>query len=425
MVVGRLGQLRRSEHAGPEALAELQDRALAALALHAERFAPGFAARLKQAGMAAADLRGTGDLQALAPLTRRDLQDGDGAFSRAIPETHQPTSWVETTGSSGQPVRVMHTLVTQVEWQALSLLEHEWHASDFSRPLAAIRANIDEVQHLPHWGSAVRLVAESGPSVSIPGAMPAAQVAAMLRELAPGQLVIYPTILATLCDHLEQSGETLPPIQRIRTIGEMLHPARRERASALLGTAVTDVYSSRELGQIAIECPDSGLYHVPEGLVVEVLDDEGRACGEGEEGRLVITGLRNYATPLIRYAIGDRAIRGGACPCGRNWPTLRRVMGRERNMVRMPDGSRAYPPLASKAFWQYAPVTQFQFIQHGIDDIEVRLAVRRAVTPEEEQALTGAIHETLGHAFALRFGYFDEALPPAPGGKREEFVCLC
>jgi phenylacetate-CoA ligase len=252
-----------------------------------------------------------------------------------------------------------------------------------------------------------------------------AEIVALLRALDPGQLVIYPTLLATLCDHVELAGEGPGRLQRIRTIGEMLQPERRGRAQALLGAPVTDVYSSRELGQIAIECPASGLYHVPESLIVEVLGAEGQPCAEGEEGDIVVTGLRNFATPLVRYAIRDRAIRGGRCPCGRGLPTLRRIMGRERNMARRPDGTRAYPPLGVGSFWQHGPVTQFQFIQHAVDDIEIRLAVTRPPTIEEEEALAAAIQAMLGYPFPLRFSYFDHTLPPAPGGKHEEFVCLC
>jgi phenylacetate-CoA ligase len=425
MVTGRLAQLRKGERLEPAALAERQGAALYVIADHAARFSPGFADRLERVGLRAADLGDPAALQALPPLTRAELQASDAVYARAIPETHLPTHSVETTGSSGQPVRVIHTLVTQVESLALSLVQHEWHASDFSRPLAAVRANVAEVQHLPDWGTAVRLVTRSGPSMSIPGTLPMAEILALLRSLDPGQLVIYPTLLATLCDHVERAGEPPLRLQRIRTIAEMLQPERRERALALLGAPVTDLYSSQELGQIAIECPASGLYHVPESLIVEVLDDEGNPCAEGAEGDVVITGLRNFATPLIRYAIRDRAIRGGPCSCGRGLPTLRRIMGRERNMARRSDGSRAYPPLGVGSFWKHGPVAQFQFIQHAVDEIEVRLAVTRPATGEEENALVAAIQAMLGHPFPLRFSYFRQTLPPAPGGKHEEFVCLC
>ena len=64
-------------------------------------------------------------------------------------------------------------------------------------------------------------------------------------------------------------------------------------------------------------------------------------------------------------------------------------------------------------------------MQHAVDDIEVRLAVTRPPSRDEEQALVAAIETMLGHPFPLRFSYFEHALPSAPGGKHEEFVCLC
>ena len=121
MVTGRLAQLRQGERLDSAALAQRQAAALRVIADHAARFSPGFAARLERAELRAADLGGPA-LQALPPLTRAELQASDAVYARAIPETHLPTHSVETTGSTGQPVRVIHTLVTQVEWLALALL---------------------------------------------------------------------------------------------------------------------------------------------------------------------------------------------------------------------------------------------------------------------------------------------------------------
>ena len=199
----------------------------------------------------------------------------------------------------------------------------------------------------------------------------------------------------------------------------------RQRAAQMLGARVSDLYSSQDLGQIALECPVSGLYHtMAETVLVEVLDDAGNPCREGEIGRVVITDLRNYATPLVRYLIGDRAEVGPPCPCGRGLPTLARVLGRERNLLLMPDGSRVWPLVGFYRFRELAPISQYQFIQHGADDIEVRLAVEQSVTPAQEAALTEVIHAALQHPFRLRFNYFDLTLPLPPSGKREEFVCL-
>ena len=47
--------------------------------------------------------------------------------------------------------------------------------------------------------------------------------------------------------------------------------------------------------------------------------------GSGD-GRIVVTALNNFATPLIRYEIGDYAEVGEICSCGRGFrpPTGRR-----------------------------------------------------------------------------------------------------
>mgnify|MGYP000113622014 CR=1 FL=1 len=52
----------------------------------------------------------------------------------------------------------------------------------------------------------------------------------------------------------------------------------------------------------------------------------------------VVTPFYNLAMPLIRYDIGDYAEAGAPCACGRTLPVLARIMGRSRNMLRLPGG---------------------------------------------------------------------------------------
>jgi phenylacetate-CoA ligase len=219
-------------------------------------------------------------------------------------------------------------------------------------------------------------------------------------------------------------GIELPSLRQIVTMGETLSPHVREEAARTFG-AVTDAYSSQELGLIAVQCPDAPLYHLmAENLIVEVLAGNGTACREGEMGRVVVTDLKNFATPLVRYDIGDVAEVGPACACGRGLPTLRRILGRERNLVLMPDGTRHWPLVGFRHFREIAPVMQYQFIQEGPDTLELRLVTERTLTPGEEARLAARVRENLGFDFAVRFRYFSERLPAGANGKFEEFVCL-
>ena len=149
-----------------------------------------------------------------------------------------------------------------------------------------------------------------------------------------------------------------------------------------------------------------------ESLVVEVLDDEGRACAEGEIGRVVVTDLHNFASPLLRYDIGDYAEVGGRCSCGRTLPTLRRVLGRKRNLMMKADGSRFLPRAGFETFDEIAPIQQYQVIQHALDDIEFKLVSAEPLSPAQEDALAA----TLRKALAVRGSDPGGAVARAPAG---------
>ena len=61
-----------------------------------------------------------------------------------------------------------------------------------------------------------------------------------------------------------------------------------------------------------------------------MLDGQGKPCGVGEIGRVVVTPLSNFAMPLIRYDVGDTAEVGPPCACRRGLPVLTRIIGRDR-----------------------------------------------------------------------------------------------
>jgi len=159
-----------------------------------------------------------------------------------------------------------------------------------------------------------------------------------------------------------------------------------------------------------------------ESVLVEVLDAAGNPCKPGETGRLVISSLHNCATPLIRYELRDYATVGEPCACGRTLPTLARITGRERNMLRLPDGTLHWPLVGFQRFRDIAPVRQYQLVQQSLQAVEVRLACDRALSADEEAALGAVIRDALGHPFDLRFAYFGAELPRAANGKFEEFV---
>jgi phenylacetate-CoA ligase len=248
--------------------------------------------------------------------------------------------------------------------------------------------------------------------------------AAWLLRRNPYYLLTYPTNLNALLDEFRRIGRFPSAMKEVRTIGETLSASLRARCKDL-ALRMVDLYSAQEVGAIALQCPVSGLYHVQaESLIVEVLNDDEMPCREGEVGRVVVTDLHNFATPIIRYEIRDYAEVGGACPCGRGLPTLSRILGRRRNMVTLPDGSRHWPAVGFHAFRAIAPIRQYQAVQHSLDAVEMKLVVDAPLTHDQEALLCTVTQAALGYPFTLRFSYHDAELPKTRGGKFEEFVSM-
>lgn len=424
-----LWQFEQSERWPVDLLQHHQLQQLALVIEHARRTVPFYRDRL--AGWRSSEAPTMTQLRVLPLLTRRDIQDaGPALHSTAMPPQFGPVNETRTSGATGQPVQVSRSGLDALMWQVNTLRDHYWHRRDQSLKLAAIRALAPGIADAPEgivgtgWGAASEALRVTGPSALLSLNADIAVQAAWIRRHEPAYLLTYPSNLAALIAFFVRQGTRLNGLRAVLTVGETVSPALRDACRDTLGVGIEDTYSSQELGYIALQCPVSGQYHVmAESVLVEVLDAGGNPCAPGATGRLVVSSLHNYATPLIRYELHDHAVVGTPCACGRTLPTLARIAGRERNMVRLPDGSTHWPLVGFHRFREIAPVQQYQLIQHSLRSVEVRLVCGRTLTGAEEERLGAVIRDALGYAFELNFVYFDDALPRAANGKFEEFVC--
>ncbi|MEO8123672.1 MAG: hypothetical protein ABI633_06445 [Burkholderiales bacterium] len=291
--------------------------------------------------------------------------------------------------------------------------------------MTSIRPTNPPYVEMEDWGFPVADLFATGKAQAMPGTTGLDEQVAAIDRFQPQQLLCYPSNLKALADRWAARPEGRPAsIRHMRTVGEMLSVDLRARLVRMLGLPIEDNYSSQEVGIIALQCPDGGLYHtMAESLVVEVLDEQGRACAEGETGRVVVTDLHNFAAPLLRYDIGDFAEVGGRCSCGRTLPAWRRVLGRQRNLLMKADGSRFLPRAAFENFDEIAPIQQYQVIQHALDDIEFKLVSAEPLGPAQEEALAAILRRSLAFSGRIRVVQSRERLPDSLAGKYEDFVC--
>lgn len=413
-------QFTQSEGWSPEQLRQAQFMQLAQLLRHARATVPFYRDRLRDWGDGGPDAAAFAQI----PLLRRqDIQDHfELLCSRAVPPDHGSAHEGQTSGSTGRPIRYLSTTLTGALWQAFTLRDHLWHGRNFAGKLAAIRGP-SRIQPgaAAGWGAATDGVFRTGPAVMCSTEQSMAEQAEWLMQENPDYLISIASNARELARYCRQQGLRPPRLREVRTYGEALHAETRSLVREAWDVPVVDLYSCREAGYLALQCPRHEHYHVQsEGVILELLNADGEACAPGELGRVVITPLHNFAMPLIRYEIGDYAEAGEPCDCGRGLPVIRRIAGRVRNMLQLPGGGLRFPRFGEYEFGSVPAVRQFQVVQKTFDDIEVALVVARPLTAGEEDTLRELILDNLGHSFRLAFSYRDE-IPRAASGKFEDF----
>lgn len=432
-----LFQLEQTQWWPEERLLARQRGQLARLLAHAARV-PFYRERLA-GGLADLPERGdwTEAWRRIPVLRREEIQAadaGEAMLADALPPGHGEWREIFTSGSTGKPIRSVRSQLWELIWSAFTVRDHLWHRRDLSGTLAAIResgagkAPWPEGATAPSWGYSTDAVFATGPMVGLNITTPVERQVEWLLRRDPDYLLTHPSIAQSLAQACLERGVRPARLKQVITISETLRPGVREACRAAWGAPLADIYSAREAGYLALQCPDGGgHYHVQsEGVFLEVLGEDGRPCGAGRVGRVVVTPLHNFAMPLIRYDIGDLAEVGPPCHCGRGLPVLRRVLGRTQNMLLLPSGERRWPLLSSgdiAAMLQAAsPVRQYQLVQTALDVIELRLVVARPLAPDEEEALGAWVRAKFGPSFRAAFAYPPE-LPRTAAGKFEDFLC--
>lgn len=431
LLMAVLYQMEQTQWLSPDELFFHQGRQLRALFGHAAATVPFYGRRFAEAGVDPAAAVTQETLTRLPILKRSELQGaGEAINTTDLPKSHGKRHSIETSGSTGRAVRMFGTDVTSVFWRACVMREHLWHRRDLSGKLAAIRwlrkggAMAPEGARGDSWGPASGAIYPTGPAVLLNVASERrAQVDWLLRE-NPDYVISFPSNLAALARYCIDNRLTLNNLKQVMTVGETVTAKVRGLVQQAWGVPLKDSYSSEEAGYVTVQCPEHEVYHVQsENVLLEVVDDAGQPCGPGEVGRVLITSLHNFATPLIRYELGDYAEVGGPCACGRGLPVINRVVGRQRNRLALPDGRSEFPYLGEHEEFRAitTKVREFQYIQRSVGVIEKLMVVSEPLTAAEEAAQRALIMKNFGHPFEVKLTYLDQ-IPKRGSGKFEEFV---
>jgi len=241
---------------------------------------------------------------------------------------------------------------------------------------------------------------------------------AALEAYDPVVIQAYPSSMAALANWLNARGARYrgQALRGVLTSSETLEPEVRAAIVRAFGVAVFDWYGQAER-VAAIGTCEHGRYHVLTDYGAVELVARGQGMAE-----LVASGLNNAAMPLQRYCTADLVRPGDAarCPCGRVFPTVAALVGRQERILTLPDG-RIVARL-DRVFQGFdGRLLEGQVLYHGAARFTLRFVSSDAFTDVDAAALR--------RQFLLRVPGVEVALQPTaaiprgPNGKFE-FVAL-
>jgi len=422
-VLDRLSEWRQHQWDGAAALEARQMRALGALLSHALARVPYYAEKvpgLTPEGVASAP----GDsLAVFPPLEKRDVILRADSLTC---EMDRGSYWNLTGGSTGEPMRFRQDRVYLTNALATAMLFYEWagfpkgasHIKLWGAPRDLGSGSVARRRRVGDWlFNRITLDAFDMSERTM------RRYAETIASSRPACLEGYVDGLYELAVRVERHGLRMNAPGAIVSSAGTLLPHMRERIESAFGAEVFDRYGTREVGGIAAECDrHEGLHVFGETTIVEVVDEDGLAVREGEEGEILVTNLHNYTMPLIRYRIGDRAVRGAdRCSCGRPYPLLARVVGRSESCVHRRDGGVVLPEFFIYVIgleYNDGSIAKYQVVQEALDRITVVIvpsegAGEKALAREDE--MRARIQHVVGDC-EIRFVLVDR-IDPTPTGK--------
>lgn len=365
-MVKYLAELKIHQKKNVKELSDIQLKKLKKMIIHSYNNVPFYRELFIRANINPDDIKKIEDLQKLPIITKKDIQANYDKILANGTNIDQ-CKLINTTGSTGIPLRVYNDNKALLYSSALvyfGFFESGLRLKDKMVELTGILEDCS--------GTLVK-------KNMISTFDPPEQVMKMLRQYNADILYSFPSIFKTLSNSLNGELSSLNT-RLIFTHGETLTDSNRELINSTFGAKVCNTYGSTEFNRLAFECSEnSGMHMLTDGAVIEIVKD-GQVVGPGEEGDIVVTGLYNYAMPLIRYNLGDIGILADydeKCPCGRGWPLIKSIEGRADDFLTLPSG-RVISPRTINVIENIPGIIQYRTIQQKRDTFFVQ------VVPNEE-----------------------------------------
>ena len=199
--------------------------------------------------------------------------------------------------------------------------------------------------------------------------------------------------IADTCDRLGVDIRRDTKVKLAIAGGEPWSDSMRNKLQDRTGVRIHNCYGASEMsGPMFLECAEQSGLHVWADLAyMEILDENGDPCAEGEKGEMVVTMLQKEAFPLIRYKMNDiSSLTWEKCDCGRTHPRLGRISGRTDDML-VVRGVNVFPSQIESVIGEMVFLSPFYHItlenDNYMDAMTVEVELNEEYLTEDMNAL--------------------------------------
>lgn len=349
-------------------------------------------------------------LSSLPILSRSDVvRQAEGEGSLLLPRDRIRIMTGATSGSSGAPVKFFSSEMNGRYNAARYAAQFFMEGLDLG--LNSVKFNFTpvhkkhglKVTRLRHWLEPLSPFIRSGSGKIIEYFHPNMKLLRSELERDPiGYLVASRWTVQTLLQYMDVAALKDAGLAMWIPLGDAVDPKIRE-IFASAGIPVRANYSSEEVGLIGYECGlIPGNYHVAtSNVLVEVSTDKSFKLGEQKIGRVLVTHLHSYATPFIRYDIGDLASLARQCACGHDGPTLSNVFGREKTLILHSSGRVSPFYLNAAEVTKVTRFKEYRIRQTGIKKIVAEISAEPPLVADEVSSFAKLIKMHAGQEFEV------------------------
>ncbi len=203
--------------------------------------------------------------------------------------------------------------------------------------------------------------------------------------------------------------------------GDKLFDHYRKSIEKTFETQVYETYASSEGFMIAAQKDLPYMYIMSTDVYVEIVDDNGEEVPDGQLGHVIVTKLNNFSMPLIRYRIGDLAIKlhRKDYPKQRKYayPLLQKVIGRDTDLIKTRSGKYMVVHSFTGIIEHYPEIKQYTVLQKELDGIVIQYIADKNFETKILDAIEHEIRKSLQEDDFYIYFEKVESIAPTVSGK--------